>query len=179
MTVLRGVADDLPLLEWLTTKIFPAEAKHVSEEYVADGTRLAAAEMIRSGTTCFNDMYFFPEVQAGVVQEVGIRAKYADSRQQTADSRQQTADSRQQTADSRQQTADGWHQTAAAVAKPSAAGQPAGNHYSMPCRSSRIFSDALMVARTNDLPVVPGAHLICPCLQPGHDLPYVPDRLRQ
>jgi cytosine/adenosine deaminase-related metal-dependent hydrolase len=172
MTVLRGVADDLPLLEWLTTKIFPAEAKHVSEEYVADGTRLAAAEMIRSGTTCFNDMYFFPEVQAGVVQEVGIRAKYADSRQQTADSRQQTADSRQQ-------TADGWHQTAAAVAKPSAAGQPAGNHYSMPCRSSRIFSDALMVARTNDLPVVPGAHLICPCLQPGHDLPYVPDRLRQ
>jgi cytosine/adenosine deaminase-related metal-dependent hydrolase len=109
MTVLRGVADDLPLLEWLTTKIFPAEAKHVSEEYVADGTRLAAAEMIRSGTTCFNDMYFFPEVQAGVVQEVGIRAKYADSRQQTAetaDSRQQTADSRQQTADSRQQTAD-------------------------------------------------------------------------
>jgi cytosine/adenosine deaminase-related metal-dependent hydrolase len=108
MTVLRGVADDLPLLEWLTTKIFPAEAKHVSEEYVADGTRLAAAEMIRSGTTCFNDMYFFPEVQAGVVQEVGIRAKYADSRQQTADSRQQTADSRQQTArqlDSRQQMA--------------------------------------------------------------------------
>ena len=96
MTVLRGVADDLPLLEWLTTKIFPAEAKHVSEEYVADGTRLAAAEMIRSGTTCFNDMYFFPEVQAGVVQEVGIRAKYADSRQQTADSRQQMAGIRQQ-----------------------------------------------------------------------------------
>ena len=110
MTVLRGVADDLPLLEWLTTKIFPAEAKHVSEEYVADGTRLAAAEMIRSGTTCFNDMYFFPEVQAGVVQEVGIRAKYADSRQQTADSRQQMAGIRQQMAGIRQQPLSLSHQ---------------------------------------------------------------------
>ena len=71
------MADDLPLMEWLTTKIFPAEAKHVSEEFVADGTRHAAAEMIRSGTTCFNDMYFYPDVQATVVKEVGIRAKYA------------------------------------------------------------------------------------------------------
>lgn len=77
MVCLRGIADDLPLLEWLTTVIFPAEAKHVSEEFVADGTRHAAAEMLRSGTTCFNDMYFYPEVSADVVKEVGIRAKYA------------------------------------------------------------------------------------------------------
>ena len=73
MTMLRGMADDMPLMEWLTTKIFPAEAKHVSPEFVADGTRHAAAEMIRSGTTCFNDMYFYAEVQAEVVAEVGIR----------------------------------------------------------------------------------------------------------
>ena len=77
MVCLRGIADDLPLMEWLTTKIFPAEAKHVSEDFVADGTRHAAAEMIRSGTTCFNDMYFYPEVQANVVKDVGIRAKCA------------------------------------------------------------------------------------------------------
>ena len=75
MTLMRGMADDLPLMEWLTTKIFPAEGKHVSEEYVADGTRHAAAEMIRSGTTCFNDMYFFPATQCDVVKECGIRAK--------------------------------------------------------------------------------------------------------
>ena len=74
MTMLRGLADDLPLMEWLTTKIFPAEGKHVSPEFVADGTRHAAAEMLRSGTTCFNDMYFFPESQAEVIEEVGIRA---------------------------------------------------------------------------------------------------------
>lgn len=77
MVCLRGIADDMPLMEWLTTAIFPAEAKHVSEEFVADGTRHAAAEMIRSGTTCFNDMYFYPDVQATVAKEVGIRAKYA------------------------------------------------------------------------------------------------------
>eukprot|EP01047_Picozoa_sp_COSAG01_P064209 COSAG01_NODE_8457_length_2780_cov_3.509138_4_plen_474_part_00 len=74
MTLLRGLADDMPLMEWLTTKIFPAEAKHVSEAFVADGTRHACAEMLRSGTTCFNDMYFYPETAAEVVEQVGMRA---------------------------------------------------------------------------------------------------------
>lgn len=74
MSLLRGLADDLPLLQWLQEAIWPAEARWVSPEFVADGTRLAIAEMLRSGTTCFNDMYFFPENSAAVVRETGIRA---------------------------------------------------------------------------------------------------------
>jgi len=66
MTLLRGIADDLPLMEWLQQHIWPAEQKWVSEQFVHDGTQLAIAEMLRSGTTCFNDMYFFPEVTARV-----------------------------------------------------------------------------------------------------------------
>ncbi|MGQ0547478.1 MAG: TRZ/ATZ family hydrolase [Betaproteobacteria bacterium] len=61
MTLMRGLADDLPLMKWLQEHIRPAEAKHVSPEFVRDGTLLACAEMIRGGVTCFNDMYFFPE----------------------------------------------------------------------------------------------------------------------
>ena len=73
MTLLRGIADDLPLMEWLEQHIWPAEHKWVSEQFVHDGTQLAVAEMLRSGTTCFNDMYFFPEVTARVAAGAGIR----------------------------------------------------------------------------------------------------------
>ncbi|MEJ2181226.1 MAG: amidohydrolase family protein, partial [Gammaproteobacteria bacterium] len=74
MTLFRGLADDLHLMEWLQDHIWPAEGKWVSDEFVHDGTMHAAAEMIRSGTTCFNDMYFFPDVTARVVDSVGMRA---------------------------------------------------------------------------------------------------------
>jgi len=74
MTLFRGLADDLPLMEWLQDHIWPAEAKWVNDEFVHDGTLHAAAEMLRSGTTCFNDMYFFPDVTARVIDNVGMRA---------------------------------------------------------------------------------------------------------
>jgi 5-methylthioadenosine/S-adenosylhomocysteine deaminase len=74
MTLLRGIADDLPLDEWLHRHIWPAESRWVNEEFVHDGTQLAIAEMLRSGTTCFNDMYFFPDVTARVATHSGIRA---------------------------------------------------------------------------------------------------------
>lgn len=74
MSLLRGLADDLPLNEWLNDHIWPAESRWVSEEFVHDGTRLAIAEMLRSGTTCFNDMYFYPDVTARVATHCGIRA---------------------------------------------------------------------------------------------------------
>ena len=74
MTLLRGFADDLPLQEWLNGYIWPAETRFVSPEFVADGTRLAIAEMLRAGTTCFNDNYFFPDVMAEVSDQAGIRA---------------------------------------------------------------------------------------------------------
>lgn len=74
MTLLRGYADDLPLQQWLTERIWPAERQLVCPDFVADGTRLALAEMIRAGTTCFNEMYFFPDVMASVVTRAGLRA---------------------------------------------------------------------------------------------------------
>jgi 5-methylthioadenosine/S-adenosylhomocysteine deaminase len=74
MSLFRGMADDLPLMDWLQGKIWPAEAKWVSDEFVADGVRLAMAEMIRGGTTCFNDMYFFAEDAAAAVHEAHMRA---------------------------------------------------------------------------------------------------------
>jgi len=74
MTLLRGIADDLPLMDWLHNHIWPAEGRHVAYGYCQDGVRLAAAEMIRSGTTCCNDMYFFPNATAQVMGEVGLRA---------------------------------------------------------------------------------------------------------
>ncbi len=74
MTLLRGYADDLPLMRWLEEKIWPAEAKHVSANFVRDGTLLAAAEMLRGGVTCCNDMYFFPEASIEAMQRVGMRA---------------------------------------------------------------------------------------------------------
>ncbi|MBT3235654.1 MAG: TRZ/ATZ family hydrolase [Bdellovibrionales bacterium] len=73
MTLMRGMADDLPLMEWLEKHIWPTEQKWLGEEYVKIGSELAIAEMIRGGTTCFNDMYFFPGVTAKVAQQTGIR----------------------------------------------------------------------------------------------------------
>lgn len=75
MTLMRGMADDYPLQTWLNDHIWPAEAKWVSEDFVSDGSQLAIAEMIRSGTTCFSDMYFFPEVTADAAIEAGIRTQ--------------------------------------------------------------------------------------------------------
>jgi len=74
MTLLRGLADDLDLQVWLNKHIWPVENRFVSSNFVADGTRLAVAEMLRAGTTCFNDMYFFPDVTAAVAAKAGIRA---------------------------------------------------------------------------------------------------------
>jgi len=74
MSLLRGIADDLALMEWLQQHVWPAEAAHVGAAFCEDGVRLAAAEMIRGGTTCFNDMYFFPESTAKVASESGLRA---------------------------------------------------------------------------------------------------------
>ena len=74
MNLFRGYADDLPLMEWLNDWIWPAEKKWVNPDFIADGTRLAIAEMLMSGTTCFNDMYFFPDITGKVVAEAGIRA---------------------------------------------------------------------------------------------------------
>lgn len=77
MSLLRGYADDKPLMTWLEDHIWPAEAQWVSESFVEDGTELAIAEMLLSGTTCFSDMYFFPEVSAKVALDSGIRAQIA------------------------------------------------------------------------------------------------------
>jgi len=74
MNLLRGIADDLPLMQWLSKHIWPAEAKHVSPRFVHDGTLIACAEMLRGGVTCFNDMYFFPEAAAKAVSASGMRA---------------------------------------------------------------------------------------------------------
>ena len=74
MTLFRGLADDLPLMNWLNDRIWPAEGKHVSADFVHDGTLLAAAEMLRSGITCCNDMYFFPDASARAFQTAGMRA---------------------------------------------------------------------------------------------------------
>ena len=74
MSLLRGLADDLPLIEWLNEHIWPAESRWVNEEFVHDGVQLAMAEMLRSGTTCFNDMYFYPDVTARAATACGMRA---------------------------------------------------------------------------------------------------------
>ena len=74
MSLMRGLADDLPLMQWLNDHIWPAEAKHVSPDFVYDGTLLACAEMLKGGVTCFNDMYFFPEQAARATLDAGMRA---------------------------------------------------------------------------------------------------------
>jgi 5-methylthioadenosine/S-adenosylhomocysteine deaminase len=73
MSLMRGLSDDLPLMRWLQEHIWPAEAKHVSPQFVRDGTLLACAEMLRGGITCFNDMYFFPEAAAEAAALAGMR----------------------------------------------------------------------------------------------------------
>jgi 5-methylthioadenosine/S-adenosylhomocysteine deaminase len=73
MSLLRGIADDLPLMDWLSNHIWPAEARWVDAGFAVDGFKLAAAEMIRSGTTCMNDMYFFPDEVARCAQQIGMR----------------------------------------------------------------------------------------------------------
>jgi 5-methylthioadenosine/S-adenosylhomocysteine deaminase len=73
MSLMRGLADDLPLMRWLEEHIWPAEAKHVSPAMVRDGTLLACAEMLRGGITCFNDMYFFPEASLEAARAAGMR----------------------------------------------------------------------------------------------------------
>ncbi|UTW46047.1 TRZ/ATZ family hydrolase [bacterium SCSIO 12696] len=77
MSLLRGYADDKPLHSWLNDHIWPAEQQWVDAEFVRDGTNLAMAEMIRSGTTCFADMYFFPEAIAETASRSGMRAQVA------------------------------------------------------------------------------------------------------
>ncbi len=74
MNLFRGLADDLTLMDWLNNHMWPAEQRWVSPEFITDGTRHAIAEMIRGGTTCFNDMYFFPDETAKAATEAGIRA---------------------------------------------------------------------------------------------------------
>ena len=77
MTLMRGLADDLPLMRWLQDHIWPAEAKAISPEFVRDGVELAVAEMLRGGTTCCNENYFFPDVQAATYRRLGFRAMVA------------------------------------------------------------------------------------------------------
>jgi len=74
MTLMRGLADDLPLMTWLKEHVWPAEARHVSYDFVYDGTLLACAEMLRGGVTCFNEMYFYPEAAARAALDCGMRA---------------------------------------------------------------------------------------------------------
>jgi 5-methylthioadenosine/S-adenosylhomocysteine deaminase len=74
MTLFRGIADDRDLMDWLQNFIFPAEAKNVTRDFVRAGTRLAAAEMIRSGTTTFTDMYYFESDIADETKKAGLRA---------------------------------------------------------------------------------------------------------
>ena len=74
MTLFRGMADDLPLMDWLNQRIWPAEKQHVSEAFVRDGTLLAAAEMLTGGITTCNDMYFFPQAAGEAFLQAGMRA---------------------------------------------------------------------------------------------------------
>ncbi|HKT42419.1 MAG TPA: TRZ/ATZ family hydrolase [Rhodanobacteraceae bacterium] len=74
MTLLRGLADDLPLMQWLQEHIWPVEARVMGPEFVRDGVELAIAEMLRGGTTCCNENYFFPDAQAAAYKAHGFRA---------------------------------------------------------------------------------------------------------
>jgi 5-methylthioadenosine/S-adenosylhomocysteine deaminase len=75
MTLLRGIADDQPLMTWLHEHIWPAEGQWVDEDFVRDGTDLAIAEQIKGGITCFSDMYFYPQVACECVHNAGVRAQ--------------------------------------------------------------------------------------------------------
>ena len=75
MTLMRGLADDIPLMPWLQNHIWPAEQQIVSEKFVRDSTLFGCAEMLAGGVTCFNDMYFYPQATAEAVLQAGIRAQ--------------------------------------------------------------------------------------------------------
>lgn len=75
MTLFRGLADDLPLMEWLENHIWPAEGRWVDEAFTLEGALLAMAEMIRSGTTCFSDMYFYPNMVAKAASSAHMRCQ--------------------------------------------------------------------------------------------------------
>ncbi|MGH8110654.1 MAG: TRZ/ATZ family hydrolase [Rhodanobacteraceae bacterium] len=75
MTLMRGLADDLPLMAWLREHIWPVEARAIGPEFVRDGVELAIAEMLRGGTTCCNELYFFPDVQVSTYRAHGFRAR--------------------------------------------------------------------------------------------------------
>lgn len=77
MTLLRGSSEDAPLQAWLTEQIWPLEARWVDEAFCRDGIRLAMAEMIRAGVTCFADMYYFPEIGAEEARRAGLKAQIA------------------------------------------------------------------------------------------------------
>lgn len=74
MTLMRGLADDRALMDWLQNHIWPVETRLVSEDFVRDGTLLACAEMLRGGVTCFNDMYFYPQASGHAALTAGMRA---------------------------------------------------------------------------------------------------------
>ena len=74
MSLFRGLADDLPLMTWLQEHIWPAEGQHVNEDFVKQGSELAIAEMIQSGTTTYADMYFYPQQSGEAALEAGIRS---------------------------------------------------------------------------------------------------------
>jgi 5-methylthioadenosine/S-adenosylhomocysteine deaminase len=74
LTLVRGLADDLPLMVWLQQHIWPAEARVIGPEFVRDGVELAVAEMLRGGTTCANENYFFPDVIGATYRKLGFRA---------------------------------------------------------------------------------------------------------
>jgi 5-methylthioadenosine/S-adenosylhomocysteine deaminase len=74
MNLMRGIADDLPLMQWLNEHIWPAERAVVAYDYVQDASLHACAEMLSGGTTCFNDMYFFPQATVAAVNQAGMRA---------------------------------------------------------------------------------------------------------
>ncbi len=75
MTLMRGLADDVPFMVWLKEHVWPAEARVMGPEFVRDGVELAIAEMIRGGTTCCNENYFFPDVQAATYRRHGFRSR--------------------------------------------------------------------------------------------------------
>lgn len=74
MSLMRGIADDLPLMTWLQDHIWPTEGQFISPQFIEDGVELAMAEMLRGGTTCFQDMYFFPDITARAAAAAGMRA---------------------------------------------------------------------------------------------------------
>jgi 5-methylthioadenosine/S-adenosylhomocysteine deaminase len=76
MSLMRGLADDLPLMRWLQEHIWPVETRHVSPKFVREGTLLACAEMLRGGITCFSDMYFFPEASIEAALAAGMRSAH-------------------------------------------------------------------------------------------------------